>query len=128
MSRAVELAWIASPSKAEWAAIDARTGHSVPDAKGGSDEDKADTHIRAARQATQIGQHATAIKHLARASALTSDPAKHAAVNTLRGAVAKNAALRGQSQQLHRAVRRDGAAGGHPGAVRETGRAGTVSR
>ena len=100
LSRAVELAWIASPSKAEWAAIDARSGHSVPDAKDGDDEEKADTHIRAARQATQIGQHATAVKHLARASALTSDPAKHAAVNTLRGAVAKNAALRGQSQQL----------------------------
>ena len=96
----IDLAWIANPSKAEWAAIDARTGHSVPDAKDGDDESKADAHIRAARQATQMGQHATAIKHLARASALTSDPAKHAAVNTLRGAVAKNAALRGQSQQL----------------------------
>jgi hypothetical protein len=99
-ARAVELAWIASPSKGEWAAIDAKSGHSLPDAKEGSDEDKADSHIRAARQATQMGQHAVAIKHLARASALTSDPAKQEAVNTLRGAVAKNAALRGQSQQL----------------------------
>jgi len=96
----IDLAWIASPSKGEWAAIDAKSGHSLPDAKDGDDEDKADAHIRAARQATQIGQHAVAIKHLARASALTSDPGKQAAVNTLRGAVAKNAALRGQSQQL----------------------------
>ena len=54
--------------------------------KDGSDEDKADAHIRSGGQATQIGQHAVAIKHLARASALTSDPAKHAAVNHLRGA------------------------------------------
>jgi len=96
----IDLAWIASPSKGEWAAIDAKSGHSLPDAKDGDDEDKADAHIRAARQATQIGQHAVAIKHLARASALTSDPGKQAAVNTLRGAVAKNAQLRGQSQQL----------------------------
>ena len=96
---AVELAWIANPSKAQWAAIDARSGHSLPD-QGGSDEDKADDHIRKARQSSAIGQHAVAIKHLARASALTQDDGKQAAINTLSNGVARQAINTGQGKQL----------------------------
>ena len=95
----LDLAWIPDPSKAQWAAIDARTGHSPPD-QGGSDEDKADSHIRSAKQAASAGQHQAAMKHLARASALTSDDGKQAQIGKLGTGVMRMAAQRGQAAQV----------------------------
>ncbi len=96
----IDLAWVPNPSKAQWAAIDAKSGHSLPDQDAKDDEAKADSHIRNARQASAIGQHQVAMKHLARASALTADPGKQASINQLGGAVVKNAQLQGKASQL----------------------------
>jgi hypothetical protein len=98
LSNVYDLAWVANPSKAQWAVIDAHSGH-LPD-KGGSDEEKADNHIADARKASQMGMHQAAIGHLARASTLTSDSGKQAHINQLNTAVAKVALGRGQGRAI----------------------------
>lgn len=83
----VELARPWLPSKEYWASVGAGHG-SAPKDRGGSDEEKADNHISDAKKAASMGMHDQAASHLARASALTSDPAKQSKIN----AVGKGAA------------------------------------
>lgn len=68
--------FIPNPSKAQWAAIDARRG-------GGGDEKGADQHISAAKTAFSSGQHGAALDHLQQAHAMTSDPAKKSQIESL---------------------------------------------
>ena len=77
----VDLARPWLPSKEYWAGVGASHGKPPPD-RGGSDEEKAGNHIADAKKASAMGMHDAAAAHLARASALTSDPATQAAVNT----------------------------------------------
>ena len=71
------MAFIPDPTPAQWAVIDARTGHKFSDADRGSDnEEKADNHIKDAMKSGSIGRKDLAMGHLQRAAALTSDAGK----------------------------------------------------
>ena len=52
----VDLAWIPDPAQAQWAAIDAKGGKSLPDAPAGSDEDKARLAHRVREEGHRHGQ------------------------------------------------------------------------
>jgi hypothetical protein len=78
----VDLARPWLPSKEYWASVGASHGKPPPD-RGGSDEEKAANHISDAKKAASMGMHDAAAAHLARASALTSDPATQAQINTV---------------------------------------------
>lgn len=69
-------AFIPNPTKAQWAAIDAKRG-------GGGDEAGADKHIGAAKASFTMGRHSEALNHLQTAHAMTSDPAKKAQIESL---------------------------------------------
>jgi hypothetical protein len=97
--RIVELAGPWLPSKEYWSSVDSKTGSSLPD-KGGSSEEKADNHIKSARAAAQMGNHKLAMQHLARASQQTGDAGKQSAINKLGAGVAKMAGSAGQGGQL----------------------------
>jgi hypothetical protein len=83
----IELAKPWLPSAEYWKSVGSGGGNAPKD-KGGSDEEKASNHIADAKKASATGMHQAAASHLARASALTSDPAKQAKIN----AVGKGAA------------------------------------
>lgn len=103
----LDLAWIPDPTKAQWAVIDARDGHSLPD-QGDSDEDKADSHISHAKTAASTGNYPLADAHLARAATLTSDPGKQAQINKLHKGVGQLALQHGQGRQLGMNLAGDG--------------------
>jgi hypothetical protein len=58
-------------------------GDNHPPDKGADPETQADNHIKDAKVASMTGLHAVAAAHLARASALTKDPAKQTKINTV---------------------------------------------
>jgi len=78
----LELARPWLPSTEYWASVGKGGGSHPPD-KGADPESQADQHIKDAKTASMQGNHAGAAAHLARASALTSDPAKQSKINTV---------------------------------------------
>lgn len=91
------MAWIANPSKEQWAEIDAKSGH-LPD-KGDSDEEKSDNHVADAKKAASMGMHSEAMQHMARASTLTKDAGKQAAINSTAKKMAGLAIQQGKGHQ-----------------------------
>ena len=96
----VELARPWLPSKEYWASVGASHGSHPPD-RGGSDEEKAGNHIADARKAASTGMHDAAASHLARASALTSNPATQAQINTVGKGAASMAINAGKGAAFH---------------------------
>jgi hypothetical protein len=91
----VDLARPWLPSKEYWAGV-GKAGGSHPPDRGGSDEEKASNHISDAKKAASMGMHRAAASHLARASALTQDPAKQEQINTVGKGAASMAVNAGQ--------------------------------
>ena len=83
------------PSKEYWAGVGKGGGNHPPD-RGADDEEKADNHIADAKKAASMGMHSAAASHLARASALTADPAKQDRINTVGKGAASLAVNAGQ--------------------------------
>ena len=88
------------PSKEYWAGVGASHGNPPPD-RGGSDEEKAASHIADAKKASAMGMHDAAASHLARASSLTSDPATQAQINTVGKGAAGVALTAGKGAAFH---------------------------
>jgi hypothetical protein len=96
----VEMARPWLPSKEYWAGVGKGGGNHPPD-RGADDEEKADNHIADAKKAASMGMHSAAAGHLARASALTQDPAKQQAINAVGKGAASMAINAGQGAAYH---------------------------